>query len=92
MSLIKRTAGVVLTLALSIVPLLAQQPPRQQNEFVPMDQLPPAEQLPSAPLLVGAYAFVWIATMFYLWTVWRRLGKVERDIEALERKSRSGAR
>jgi CcmD family protein len=91
-SLIKRTAGVLLTLALTIAPLLAQQPPRQQNEFVPLDQLPPAEQLPSAPLLVGAYAFVWIATMFYLWTVWRRLGKVERDLEALERKTRSSAR
>jgi CcmD family protein len=70
----------------------AMQPPSQQNEFVPLDKLPPADQLPAAPLLIAAYAFVWIALMFYLWTIWRRLTKVEADMRSLEQKTRGSAR
>jgi CcmD family protein len=64
------------------------QPPAPQSEFVPIDKLPPSEQLSSAPLLVAAYAFVWVAVMFYLWTIWRRLNKVEAEMRALEQRSR----
>ena len=41
-------------------------------------------------ILVAAYAFVWLAVLFYVWSVWRRLGKVESEMGALAR--RSGAR
>jgi CcmD family protein len=51
-----------------------------QTEFVPVDQVPVTEQLPAAPLLIAAYVFVWAAMLFYVWSLWRRLGKVERDI------------
>ena len=54
-----------------------------QSEFVPVAQLPASEQLPAAPLLIAAYAFVWIAVLAYLWLIWRRLGKVERDMDEL---------
>jgi CcmD family protein len=74
----------VLLLARSV---LVAQPPAGQSEFVPVNELPPADQLPAAPLLVAAYAFVWLALMFYLWTIWRRLNKVEADMRALERRS-----
>jgi CcmD family protein len=87
-------AGAIVALAMTIMtaaPAWALQP-QQQNEFVPIDKLPPSEQLPSAPLLVAAYAFVWIAVMFYLWTIWRRLGRVDADLQALERRTRSGQR
>ena len=72
--------------------LVAAQPPSAaaQEGFVPIDQLPPGEQLPAAPLLIAAYAFVWVATLFYLWTIWRRLDKVETDMRALERRTSSG--
>jgi hypothetical protein len=80
---------MIKTLLLSAA--LALQPPAQ-SEFVPLDKLPPSEQLPSAPLLVAAYAFVWIAAMFYLWTIWRRLGKVEADIRTLEQRRAAGGR
>lgn len=72
--------------------IVAMQPPSQQNEFVPVDRLPPADQLPAAPLLIGAYAFVWIALMVYMWTIWRRLTKVEADMRTLEQKRRGSAR
>ena len=46
-----------------------------------------SEKLPAAPFLIAAYAFVWVAVMFYLWTIWRRLNKVEADLDALARKT-----
>jgi CcmD family protein len=45
--------------------------------------LPAQDQLPAAPLLVAAYAFVWVALLAYVWTIWRRLVTVEREIQAL---------
>ena len=95
MTMMKRlltTAGVLL-LAAHVFAFQApagQTPPGQappaQGEFIPIDQLPPAEQLPAAPLLVAAYAFVWVAVFFYVWTVWRRLNKVEADIRSFEQR------
>jgi CcmD family protein len=54
-----------------------------QSEFVPVNELPTSEQLPAAPLLIAAYLFVWAAMLAYVWSLWRRLGKVERDISEL---------
>ncbi len=68
-------------------PVFAVQPPPGQSEFVPVETLPPSEQLPAAPYLIAAYAFVWIPVMFYLWTIWRRLNRVEADMRALEQKT-----
>ena len=31
-------------------------------------------------------AFFLLLMMFYLWTIWRRIGKVEADMRALERR------
>jgi CcmD family protein len=83
-----RVIGIFgLSLALAAPAILAQQPPTEpQGEFIPIDQLPPAEQLPAAPLLVAAYAFAWLAVFFYLWTVWRRLNKVESEMLALQKR------
>ena len=61
-----------------------QPPPQQQDEFVPIDQLPPQDQLPAAPLLVTAYAFVVLVLFGYVVTVARRLGAVQRDLERLQ--------
>jgi len=81
------TALVFFGLAVSVF----AQPP-QQNEFVPIDKLPPSDQLPSAPLLITAYVFVWIATLVYLWTIWRRLAKVEADVRGLEQRRAAATR
>ena len=69
------------------------QPP-SQSEFVPVTQASQMEQLPAAPLVIAAYAFVWTALIVYLWSIWRRIGKVEADMRALGRRSteRSSAR
>ena len=78
---------LVLAMALAAVPALALQPPTAQSEFVPAKNLPPAETIPAGPLLVVAYAFIWVAVAFYLWTIWRRLNKVEEDMRALAQKT-----
>jgi CcmD family protein len=80
---------MVLSMVVLTAPVWAQQP--KGGEFVPVDELPPSEQLPSAPLLVAAYAFVWIALMFYVWTIWRRLNKVEADLRTLEHRRGAGS-
>jgi CcmD family protein len=71
----------------------ARQPPPQptkpaQDEFVPIDQLPPGEQLPAAPLLIAAYAVAWLAVAGYLFSIWRRLDRVDRDIAEAGRRLR----
>ena len=72
------------SLVLTAASALAFQPPPGQGEFVPIGQLPPGDRLPAAPLLIAAYAFVWVALLVYLWSIWRRLGKVENELQALE--------
>jgi len=86
-----RRAFVAVFAFLALAGAAFAQPP-QQNEFVPVDKLPPGDQLPSAPLLIAAYVFVWIATLFYLWTIWRRLMKVEADMGSLEQRRAAGSR
>ena len=71
---------------LCAAPAFALQPPAGQGAFVPVDSVPLADQLPAAPLLVTAYAFVWVAAMVYVWSIWRRLNKVEDEMRALARK------
>jgi CcmD family protein len=61
-----------------------QPPPRQQDEFVPISELPPQEQLPSPPLVITAYAFAWLAIGGYVLSVSRRLTAVQREIDRLE--------
>ena len=61
-----------------------QQPPKQTDEFVPISELPPQDQLPAAPLLVIAYAFVWLVLFAYVVSVSRRLATVQHEVERLE--------
>lgn len=51
--------------------------------FEPVTEMPASEQLPAAPLVIGAYAFVWLAFLAYVWTMWRRLAKVESEMSSL---------
>ncbi len=64
----------------------AQPPEAAQDEFVPMGDIPPEDQLPAAPLLVAAYSVVWAIAIGYMWTIWRRLGTVERELADVTRR------
>ena len=65
----------------------SSQPPPAQDEFVPLEQAPPGDQLPAAPLLVAAYAVIWIAVFVYLWSIWRRMTTVERELAVLSKRT-----
>ena len=91
MTRIARSLVWLCSMALLAAPAFGFQPPGQ-NEFVPVSQVPAGDQLAAAPLLIAAYAFVWVALVGYLWSIWRRLGKVEADLQALDRRSREGRR
>ena len=83
----KRTALLLVLLALLPgVVLWAQQPAAPQGEFVPLSSIPQAEQLPAAPLVIAAYAFVWVALLVYVWSLWRRMTKLERELADLQRR------
>ena len=72
--------------------LQAQQPPQPPAGFVPADTVKPQEQLPAAPLVIGAYAVAWVAVFGYLWSIWNRLGRVERDLQDVSRRQAAGER
>ena len=82
--------ALLLLILLSVSPSVtfAQQPepqqPKQTDEFVPVSQLPPQDQLPAAPLLVIAYAFVWLVLFAYVVSVSRRLARVQHEVQRLE--------
>ncbi|MFN8060082.1 MAG: hypothetical protein U0Q12_13080 [Vicinamibacterales bacterium] len=75
--------------AVIAVALQAGQPARQ-DEFVPVDELPPEDRLPAARFVVIAYSFVWVVLFAFVWSIWSRLGRVSADLDALDRQHRRG--
>ena len=68
-----------------------QQPPAQEG-FVPVDSLPDQEQLPATPLVAAAYGVAWAAVFGYIWLLWRRLARVERELAEVARRLEAGGR
>ena len=84
--------AVALVVLLAPAPALAEsgQQPGTQTEaaregYVPVKDLPAAEQLPAAPLVLGAYALIWVGVLVYVWSISRRLASVDRELAALRR-------
>lgn len=96
-SKLRRLVAAVLLVATwwAVMPLAAQtQPPPSpaQEGFVPIDQLQPKEQLPAAPLVIAAYAVAWLVIFGYVWSIWRRLNRVEQDIASVSQRVSGGTR
>jgi CcmD family protein len=83
-----RVAAVVVLVLICAAPTLATaawvQPPEPQEEFIPIEQLPPQDAFPAARLLIGAYVFVPIVLFLYVLSVAKRMSAVQREIERLE--------
>ena len=75
-------------LAASALPAMAAHQPPAQSEFVPVDEIPPGEQIPAINLIAAAYGFVWVALLGYVWSIARRLQKVEAELLDLESRNR----
>jgi hypothetical protein len=87
---IRVTMAALIPAVFTAATAIAWQPQPAQDGFVPVTG-PISEQIPAAPLVVAAYAFFLLLMVFYLWTIWRRIGKVESDMRALERRQGAGA-
>jgi CcmD family protein len=71
-----------------VAPAVAfQQPPDSMSEFKPISELPPTERLPAAPFLISAYSIVWLIALFYIWTIWRRVNRLELEFRTLEHRT-----
>ena len=69
---------------LVIGPAIAHAQPQPPKDFVAVDESPPGEQIPALPLIASAYGFVWVALLGYVWSIGRRLQKVEGELDELE--------
>jgi CcmD family protein len=70
------------------------QPPASpaQEGFVPIDQLEPKEELPAAPLVMAAYGVAWLVIFGYVWSIWRRLHRVDQEITSVRQRVAGGSR
>jgi CcmD family protein len=62
--------------------------PKPPADFVPVENAPPGEQIPAMPLLGAAYGFIWVGVLGYVWSLARRLQKVEAELADLESRRR----
>jgi CcmD family protein len=69
------------------------QPPGQPSleGFVPAEELGSAEQIPAVPLVLTAYGLVWVGVLVYVWLTWRRIGKVETELQQLAQRTKSSS-
>lgn len=75
-----RGAACVAALA---VPVLAWAQ-EQTDGFVPVDPSTDiVETLPAAPMVMTAYALVWLVVIGYVWSLRRRQARVELEMAAL---------
>ena len=83
----------VFVMIVSAAAVSAQPPSAGQGGFVPIDQLPAPESFPAAPLVIAAYSFAWLAVLFYVFSVWRRINRLETELrEVIGRLERGGRR
>jgi CcmD family protein len=87
-----KTLTAAISAVLLGVVVAAQPPDPAQGGFVPIDQLPAPESFPAAPLVIAAYAVVWLAVFLYVWSVWRRLARVERELKDVTARLTRGVR
>jgi CcmD family protein len=84
-----RVAALLILLAVVLLPDIAHAQLAQVDEFRPLSPEEIAagqEQLPAAQLVFAAYAVVWLAFAFYLFSLWRRITQVESELRTVAAK------
>jgi CcmD family protein len=71
-----------------IGPAIVSAQPQPPKDFVAVDETLPGEQIPALPLIAGAYGFIWVVLLGYVWSIGRRLQKVEGELADLESRSK----
>src|SRR4051812_23984139 len=71
------------------VPARAEDPPAAApaggNEWQPVQtqMIQPGESFEAKNLVAAAYGFIWLMVAGFVFTVWRRADRLEKEIEAL---------
>ena len=89
--MLRRALGVVTTVVFVSAPWFTLRA-TAQDTFTPVGDVPIGEQLPAGPFIVGSYAFFLLLMVFYLWTIWRRINRVEKDLQDLGRRQKDVSR
>ena len=84
----RAVAAAVIVIATSAGALLAQQ---TKDGFEPATNIG-TEGLPAGPLLYTAYAIVWLVLIGYVFMLWRRLDRVEKEMREVAARIGSGKR
>ena len=84
--LLAMVLGVLTPAALPSVALAKEGQPQPPKDFEAVDESQPGEQIPAMPLIGAAYGFIWIGVFGYVWSLGRRLQRVETEITELESK------
>ena len=69
---------------LLLAPAALSAQPQPPKDFVAVDETAPGEQIAAMPLIASAYGFIWIVLLGYVWSIGRRLQKVEGELAELE--------
>lgn len=94
---LRRIGRSVALLAIALLAFAAAagaQGTQGQDGFVPVTD-PAAiakETLPASPLLYSAYALVWLVLIAYVFMLWRRVDRVERELRDVSTRLASGKR
>ena len=84
-SVVKKPGAIGLLLGvLLLAPAIANAQPQPPKDFVAVDETLPGEQIPALPLIAGAYGFIWVVLLGYVWSIGRRLRTVEAELAELE--------
>jgi CcmD family protein len=51
-----------------------------KDDFVEINPAAMDERLPAVPFIFAAYGIAWAAVLIYVWGVWRRIARVEREL------------
>jgi hypothetical protein len=89
--MLRQSLVAVNAFILTLGPFFALQA-AAQDKFESVGNVPIGEQLPAGPFIVGSYAFFLLLMVFYLWTIWRRINRVEKDMQDLARRQKDLAR
>lgn len=93
--LVRCLAALMFVVAIGVSSsLVAAQAPSAaaQDGFVPVSRASQQETIPAARLVVIAYGFAWVMLFGYLWSIWARIGKVERELRDVSRRIKTGDR
>lgn len=91
--MIRRWANAVSAAVMTFAGAALLHAQQTTGEFVPVPKGELGQEtLPATPLVFIAYAFVWVAMIVYVFTLMRRIGRVEHELGDVRSKLRADKR